>query len=187
MKVICISGTARSGKDTSASIMSEYLTNSGQNNIITHNADLLKYICKQFFGWNGVKDEQGRTILQYVGTEVVRERKPSFWVDFLINMADLFGSNWDYMIVSDARFPNEIQGFKDAGFDTYHIRIMRDGYDSGLTETQKNHPSEIALNDVIPDYIIKNNGSVDELKLKIENVLCDIGVKKCLTKKITKI
>ena len=49
MKVICISAKARHGKDTAAEIMKEYLEMQGKKVLITHFADLLKYLCKSLF------------------------------------------------------------------------------------------------------------------------------------------
>ena len=73
MKVITISGKAQNGKDTTARLLKDVLEDDGNTVLIAHYADLLKYICKQFFGWDGNKDEQGRHTLQYVGTDVIRK------------------------------------------------------------------------------------------------------------------
>lgn len=58
MNVILISGKARSGKDSFANALSEILQSKNKKVLITHYADLLKYVCRQFFNWNGEKDEQ---------------------------------------------------------------------------------------------------------------------------------
>lgn len=50
MKVITISGKAQNGKDTTAGLLKAALEADGYKVLITHYADLLKYICKQFFG-----------------------------------------------------------------------------------------------------------------------------------------
>lgn len=55
MKVLCISGKAQSGKDTVASILNEQLLALGRKALVVHYADLLKYICRQYFGWDGKK------------------------------------------------------------------------------------------------------------------------------------
>lgn len=47
-KVILISGKARSGKDTLAKVLGDYLKEQGKEVLITHYADSLKYIAKQF-------------------------------------------------------------------------------------------------------------------------------------------
>ena len=72
MKICCISAKAQHGKDTAAKLIKERLEYKGQRVLITHYADLLKFICVKFFGWNEVKDEAGRTLLQYIGTEIMR-------------------------------------------------------------------------------------------------------------------
>ena len=48
MKVITISGKAQNGKDTTAGLLKSALEADGYKVLITHYADLLKYICKQF-------------------------------------------------------------------------------------------------------------------------------------------
>lgn len=63
MKIICISGHAQHGKDTFAKMLEEELELRNQKVLVTHYADLVKYICKQFFGWDGQKDEAGRHLL----------------------------------------------------------------------------------------------------------------------------
>ena len=60
MNIICISGKAGHGKDTLAGVLEEKLTQKGERVLITHYADLLKWMCEKLFGWDGVKDEAGR-------------------------------------------------------------------------------------------------------------------------------
>lgn len=164
MKVFCISGRARHGKDTTANILCRLFKEHGKKVLVIHYADLLKYICANYFGWNGLKDDEGRRILQYVGTDVVRKKEPDFWVNFVVKMLDLFGDNWDYVIIPDVRFPNEIDKLKEAGYDTVHIRVVRNNFDNGLTEEQNNHVSETALDNVVPDILIKNDGTLKDLE-----------------------
>ena len=57
-KVILISGKARSGKDTLAKVLGDYLKEQGKDVLITHYADSLKYICETVFKWDGKKDEK---------------------------------------------------------------------------------------------------------------------------------
>lgn len=153
--ILC-SGRARHGKDTSAEIIKEILESRGYKVLVTHYADLLKFICKNFFGWNGEKDEAGRTLLQQIGTNCIREQNPNYWVDFVANLVKILPGKWDYVIIPDVRFPNEITRIRDAGFSATHVRIIRPDFESQLTEEQKKHPSETALNDTVPDFLIKN-------------------------------
>ena len=156
MKVICLSGVARSGKDTAAEILKNTLEENGKLVLVTHYADLLKYICKTFFSWNGEKDERGRSLLQYVGTDVVRKKNPNFWVDFIVNIIKLFEQEWDFVIISDTRFPNEITRLKEFGLDTMHVIVERADFSSKLTDEQKNHPSETAMEGFPVDVTLIN-------------------------------
>lgn len=168
MKVILISGKARHGKDTAAAIIADLLERDGHKVLTTHYADLLKYICKTFFFWNGDKDDAGRTLLQRVGTNTIRAKQPDYWVRFIADILDFFPNEWDYVLIPDCRFPNEIDEIKNRGFETVHVRVVRDNFDSGLTKEQLAHPSETALDGVVPDICIKNNGSLDALENNIK-------------------
>ena len=166
MKVICISAKAQHGKDTSALILKGKYEAEGKRVLITHYADLLKYICKTFFNWNGEKDDYGRTLLQQVGTNIVGAKEPDFWVNFIISILKFFDNTWDIVIIPDCRYVNEIEGMKKH-FDTVVLRIVRPNFDNGLSEAQKQHPSEVSLDDFIFDAVIQNTGSLDDLKNKL--------------------
>lgn len=167
MKVILISGKAQNGKDTTASILKQTLVDNGDRVLITHYADLLKYICTNYFGWDGKKDDKGRQMLQYVGTDVIRKQNPTLWVDFVAMILKYFKGNWDYVIIPDCRFPNEITRMIEAGFDTIHLRVHRSNFESPLTQEQQNHPSETALDDFGADVYIENDSTLTDLKYKI--------------------
>lgn len=162
LKILAVSGKAQHGKDTAAQIIYEELTNKGYRVLLTHYADLLKYICKTFFGWNGEKDERGRQILQYAGTDVVRKECPDYWVKFIVDMLEFFGENWNYVIIPDTRFPNEIE-YISKYYNTQHIRVIRPNFKSALTEEQLKHPSETALDNVVADFVLWNDGTEDDL------------------------
>lgn len=171
MKVFAISGHAQNGKDTVAGMMASKLTKSGNKVLVAHYADLLKYICRTYFGWNGEKDEQGRHILQYVGTDVVRQKAPDFWVDFIVSILTLFDSTWDCVIIPDSRFPNEIDKLRQEGFEVQHLRVVRPNFISPLTPEQQKHPSETALDDVAPDFTVVNDGTLNDLDALITNYM----------------
>lgn len=175
MRVICISGKAQHGKDTSAEMIKGFLEDSGAKVRIIHYADLLKFICKSWFDWDGAKDDYGRTLLQRVGTDTIRAKDPDYWVDFVANLLKLFPNEWDYVIIPDCRFPNEINVMK-ANFDTLHIRVKRYDFISPLSEEQQNHISETALDNMAPDLWIENNGTKSNLRSCIIQLLKDIKV-----------
>lgn len=163
MNVICISGKAQHGKDTAAGILKECLEERGDKVLVTHYADLLKYICRTYFGWDGNKDEHGRQILQYVGTDVIRKKAPDYWVDFIAGFLELFNDEWDWVLIPDTRFQNEVDVMRER-FGAMHLRVVRPNFISSLTKEQQNHPSEIALDDYFPDYYIENSGDLEQLR-----------------------
>lgn len=167
MKVICISGKAQHGKDTTAKMLKATLEADGYNVLIVHYADLLKHICKSFFGWDGEKNLEGRELLQYVGTDVIRGQRPDYWVDFITDVLTLFPDEWDYVLIPDCRFPNELRRIKDAGFELIHMRVLRYPFTSPLTPEQQNHISETALDNFIPDFYMENTGTLQDLMNRV--------------------
>ncbi len=168
---ICISGKAQNGKDTSAEIFKKELVNRGHSVLVIHQADLLKYICKAFFNWNGEKDEAGRTLLQQVGTNVIRKVEPDFWVNFIAKVTGFFKDTWDYIIIPDTRFPNELEKLKADDANVYHVRVIRKDFKSPLTEEQQRHPSETALDGVESDFTLINDKDIDGLYGGIVSIL----------------
>ncbi len=174
IKVICITGKAGSGKDTAAQAMKKLLGWYKKHVLIIHYADLLKFICRQFFDWNGEKDRYGRNLLQFVGTDVVRAQNPDYWVDFVVGLIKMFRDHWDYVLIPDCRFPNERQRLIEEGFDTTLVRIVRGGYQSELSEEQQAHPSETAMDGVEADVTIYNVGSLDDLNVSVAEFVAEL-------------
>ena len=171
--IICISGKALHGKDSVARVLSATLKQQGKKVLITHYADLLKYV-REFFEWDGNKDNQGRQLLQMVGTDVVRSQCPDFWVNFVRDMLVFFDGEWDYVLIPDCRFPNEIEVLKKAGFNVLHLRVVRPGFDSPLSIVQQNHLSETALDSYWYDYQIKNGGTIRDLNEVVSLLAGDV-------------
>lgn len=170
MKIILLSAKAQHGKDATALILKELMDDDNKKVLICHYADLLKYICKTFFGWNEKKDEEGRTLLQYVGTDAIRKQNPNYWVDFISGLLKMFPNQWDYVIIPDTRFPNEIERMISDGWDVTTVRIERINFKNSLTDEQRNHASEIALDNYDFDYYIQSENGLDKLKLEVKKL-----------------
>lgn len=87
-----------------------------------------------------------------------RKVYPEYWVKFIKDIVKIFPEEWDYIIIPDCRFKNEIESWKRDGFDVSVVRMERQDFSSELTEEQKNHASEIDLDDytfdmhfIVPD------------------------------------
>lgn len=167
MKIVCISGKAQNGKDTTATIMAEMLKAQGERVLIAHFGDLVKYVCKTFFAWDGKKDEKGRTLLQYVGTDKIRATSPDYWADFIVSILDIFRDEWDYVLLPDCRFPNEYEIFEAYDMNAILLRVIRPNFASPLTSEQQQHPSETALDNYQYDATIINDGSMEDLKTAV--------------------
>lgn len=166
MKVCCISAKAQHGKDTAAEILKSYLEGFGHGVLIIHYADLLKFICKQFFGWNGVKNEAGRSLLQRIGTDVIGKKNPAYWAEFIVSFLKMFENEWDYVLIPDCRYPIEVSTVKDS-FETCVLRVERPNFDNGLTPEQKAHSSETKMDNFLFDAIIYNDNGIDEFREKL--------------------
>lgn len=177
MKVICIAGKAGSGKDTVGQMLSDAYRGAGYSVLVAHFADLVKYVCKTFFNWDGEKDEYGRGLLQMVGTDIVRAKDPNYWANFIRDVLTFFPELYDYVIIPDCRFPNELEVMRGDNLALL-LRVTRPGHASTLTDEQKNHQSEVALDGILADIEFVNDASgLQELKSKIPELVKNIDEK----------
>ena len=161
MKVIGLSGYARTGKDTVAQILaSEHgFTRIGF-------ADALKEVMLRLdpyvttagtrlstivgsYGWERAKDNfpEVRRLLQAHGAAVRDVVDPDVWVRALTMKLDPYGR----YVIPDVRFPNEKAAVERLGGRT--VRVIRPDYGP-----VNGHISETALDDHHFDYILPNAG-----------------------------
>jgi len=183
MAIISISGKIGSGKDTIADIIMQYTPYhrwqvkkfAGKLKDI---AEILTGVPKinfedQEFKQQDMGPEWGMTyrdLLQKLGTEAMRNGlHKNVWVNALF--ADYqFNIDEDeqvaYWIITDSRFPNELAAVKE--HNGIAIKVIRDsGNTIGTT-----HTSETALDDYTDwDYVINNNGTLEELKTQVLSIL----------------
>ena len=120
-----------------------------------------------------------RELLQKLGTEAMRDGlHTNVWVNALFadyrgpKMSEYNPSNW---IITDMRFPNEMEAVKERKGIT--IRVVRPhGYTDPNTGIYKEmplsyHPSETSLDDAKFNYEIINDGSIEDLIEKVRQIL----------------
>ena len=106
-----------------------------------------------------------RLILQKMGTEACREGiADNIWIAALEKRIQ----GYDDVVISDCRFPNEIDFIRSAG--GIIVQVKR-GDDPTPEELSKLHVSETAWNSHVPDYIIHNEGSLTDLKEHVNSYL----------------
>jgi hypothetical protein len=215
--IIGICGFIGSGKDTVA----DYLVNFHEFRRESF-ANTLKDAVAAVFGWDRTMLE-GRTkearewreqvdpwwaerlamptltprwVLQYWGTEVCRR---SFHDDIWIaSLENKLRTSKDHVVISDCRFPNEIQSIRDAGGKIVWVQRgeLPDWYDTAIEanlghnyavqdlKMRKIHASETAWVGTDFDTIIDNNRSIDDLyqqaKLIVSNEISLLPVNSVL-------
>ena len=121
------------------------------------------------------KNSTLREVLQIVGTELLREgfNKNVHVASTMANIKDK-----DNVIITDMRFPNEMEAVKKRGGIT--IRVNRpcnicggSGYHKMSCPVSKSgeHYSETALDKSEFDYVIDNNSDIQSLIEKVKIIL----------------
>lgn len=151
--ILGLSGKARHGKNATAEFIAKRLAPAGIEVIAFGFADAVKDEARQR-GWNGLKDEAGRSLLQRIGMER-RAENPNYWIhrafDRIVSEATVRREHRRLWVLTDVRFENEAAAIKNAGGVLWRVErrnpATHGAWDNGLTAEQKAHPSETALDD----------------------------------------
>lgn len=167
--VIAFTGYAQSGKDTAgAYFMSKGYTRVGFADKLKEMAlsvlkmtSPLRYVHVCEVGWDRVKKEQRyRKFLQDFGS-LMRQDDPDYWVNKVRLTIGILGD----VVITDLRYPNEARSLRRE-YETIIIRVIRPG--TGPTNA---HSSENELDKIEPDFVVENDGSIEELHSKLESIL----------------
>lgn len=137
----------------------------------------------------GMPNLTPRWVLQYWGTDVCRKNfHDSIWIS---SVEHKLANIEDNIVISDVRFPNEIKSIKDSGGlvirtkrgenpEWYHAaEIVNKGPTKNLSwasnksilDNYKIHASETAWIGTEFDYILNNDGSIDDLYSQINQLI----------------
>ena len=177
--IVLISGLAGAGKTVSADLLEEKLRATKDLRIARMSlASPIKFIAKLAFGWDGIKDERGRKLLQCLG-KVGRDYNIDNWCEILLknldNSDEMFPPN--FVLIDDWRFVNEYKLFADSPIlDIATIRVFGRG---GLDGTLGQDASETSLPEIsymkeIPayyHYVLDNSGTIEDLETKIGEIV----------------
>lgn len=186
---IALTGLARSGKDSVASILTRDYAYSRlafadklkeaavridpmiRTSYYAEDNCELSWLLSNFGGWERVKKEypDSRRFLQDLG-HTMRELDPYIWVHPVIEQVRSANTWGMPVVVTDVRYLNEVDTLRHHG--AYVVRVNRPG--AGLAGTAGAHDSETELSDLVPDYVINNNS--DSLDTLAEQVRVMMGV-----------
>lgn len=114
-----------------------------------------------------------RKLLQFVGTELMRNQvDEDIWMKNAVSRA----KKLQKAVISDARFPNEVDGVREMLADhakVVFIRVSRPGHldaQGGI----KGHASEAMIDDLNADVDIVNDGTLEDLYAKVDRVIADL-------------
>ncbi len=117
-------------------------------------------------GWEAVKRiAEGRALPQRLG-EAMRD---NVYEDVWVDVAMLRALTLARCAISDCRYPNEYAAIKDHGGCI--VRVMRPG-----VAAVNAHISETAIDHLPECYRIDNNGTLEELGDKVDEMLEKLGV-----------
>ena len=176
-KIIMLSGKARSGKDTTSLMLNEMFEEKGLKVMNLQFSSYIKEYAKKITNWDGSDETKPRQLLQELGTEIIRKQIDElFFVKRIIGDIKVYSYYYDIITISDCRAKVEIDIPKQEFDNICAVRITRPNFDNGLTDEQKKHFTEVDLDDYDKfDYEIVNDGSLDDLKKKVEKFIGDIS------------
>ncbi len=170
LKIIILSGKARSGKDEVANVIEDYYQDKKVKKLSY--AYYLKQYVKSITDWNGNEEDKPRDILQFIGIELIKEKiNAKLLINRVLEDIAIYSYFYDIIVITDARLIDEIEDIKENYPKAISIRINRK-FDNHLTIDQKKHVTEIGLDDYPNfDYIIDNNADYNQLKENVVKIL----------------
>lgn len=154
--VILINGKAQSGKST----LAELLASKIQNSKVIHNADSVKELATNFFGWNGVKDDDGRELLIGI-SEVGYDYKDNFWEYKTLSKVE---DKDEVIIIPDFRYEQTYHFFKEQGFRVITLYVSMTKDINTMNVSMKEHSTEQRLNIKFDTEFINKFGKEEQLE-----------------------
>ena len=175
-KIFLLAGKARTGKDTVAKAIINYYEKQNKKVVRLGFSDYIKSYAMKITDWDGKDETKPRELLQTIGTDIVRNKiNKDFFINRICEDIMVYKYYFDVIVISGARFPNELDIPKSKFKNVTIIKMERPGYENNLTEKQKQHITEHALENYQNyDYLIENDGDIDNLNLKIDKMLEEV-------------
>lgn len=194
MEIIGVCGRKRHGKDTIGGMLmdlQEYTPIAFADPIKRIGMDIYGLSYDQCYGTQEDKETvdprwgvSPRHILQRIGTEMGRNIHPETWVRYCLKTIEKAANgeeplvhspkyrafipatprwcNLNRWVITDCRFPNEAAAIRQVGGEI--IKVVRPSLEGKQGDT---HASETSIDDIEPDHLIINNGTLDDLRAKV--------------------
>lgn len=170
VKIIILSGKARSGKDKVADIITNYYEDLKVKKLSF--AFYLKQYVKSISNWNGEESTKPRELLQNIGIDLIKNKiNNKLLINRVIEDIEVYSYFYDVIIITDARLIDEVEDIKNK-FNVITIRI-NSSIDNNLSDIEKNHITEINLDNYKFDYVIENNYD-SKLEEKVKKIMEEI-------------
>ena len=171
---IALSGLKRIGKDTVGS----YLIQRYNCKRFAF-ADEVKRLARELFPEEFVQNDKPVDLLQWLGS-TMRQRNPDVWINKLSTMIQITKDPIPNLVVTDVRYPNEVQALKKLGFTIVKVQVPVEVSVERCKATEINFTEELLLheseqmaqsNEQYYDYIIDNTGTLAELYKKVDEMM----------------
>ncbi len=168
MRIFLVAGKAGSGKNEVANIIKENL----DKTVVTAFSKYIKLFALELTDWDGKDISKPREYLQNMGDRL-RAIDEDFLTKRLLEDILVYESvGIENVVISDVRLVHEIEYFKK--LDKYQVVAIRVNSDSSkrmLSDDEKNHHTETALDTYLYfDYVLNNDYS-QNLKNEIKEIL----------------
>ena len=172
-KIFILSGKARSGKEEVFKIIKDYYKNKDVVSISF--AHYIKDYAKLISSWDGSDETKPRDLLQQLGIELIKNKIDNkMFINRVLEDIEVLSYFFDIIVITDARLVLEMEAIKESYPNSISIRIKREKYDSGLTHEQKNHLTEVDLDNYDKfDYQVIN-GDYGMLVEEIKKILQEV-------------
>lgn len=174
MKLYLICGKARAGKDTFAKLIKQEEEKDNNKVCILKLTAPLYSWAEDYFNYDKEKDEKPRELLQTLGYDILqlKLKKKDFLLDYLITTIEVLDNYYDVGLITDGRLVHEIEVLKEK-YPNIKTILLTNKQDNKLTNKEKNHQTEIDLDDYKDfDYIVENK-EMKSLKLEALKIVED--------------
>ena len=172
--LIGVTGLARNGKDTVA----DHLVQAHGFTKASFAVAVKEFAIKQFGLTReecyGDKTEKSRWVLQSIGNGCREEFGDEIWIEKLHRQIGAL----ERVIISDVRYLNEAAYIEKLG--GLIIRVSRP--DAPPIEFGADHPSEMEMGSIVPNFSLHNDGSLAQLFTRLDGIyscITDRGARCC--------